>query len=154
MKKLLPFFAFFAALLATKSASAQIENPVTWSYSATKKGAKNFDVHLTAAIAPGWHLYAQEAGEGPEPTTIAFTKNPILTVSGKTKELGTLHKEYDKNFASELKYFENKVDFVQPLVLKAAVNTVAKGNITYMVCNDRKCLPPKTVPFAVAIRGK
>lgn len=155
MNRFLPAFIFISwLLLSGLSAFSQIENPVKWDYKTFKTGDKKFNVRISATIAPGWHLYAQEAGEGPEPTTVTFFPNPLIKLDGRVKEEGKLKKEYDKNFETELKYFENRVDFVQEIKLKAAAATVVKGNITYMVCNDRKCLPPKTVPFAIKVTGK
>jgi hypothetical protein len=151
MKKL---YITLAALFVVAGAFAQIENPVTWSYSAKKVSDKVFDIYVTATIAPKWHVYAQDAGEGPEPTTFTFAKNPLVTMVGKVKELGTLEKEYDKNFNTVLKFYSNKVNFVQRVKLKSTATTVVKGAVTFMVCNDRKCLPPKEIPFSVKVNEK
>jgi thiol:disulfide interchange protein DsbD len=151
MKKL---YITLAALFVVAGAFAQIENPVTWSYSAKKVSDKVFDIYVTATIAPKWHVYAQDAGEGPEPTTFTFAKNPLVTMDGKVKELGTLEKEYDKNFNTVLKFYSNKVNFVQRVKLKSTATTVVKGTVTFMVCNDRKCLPPKEIPFSVKVNEK
>lgn len=147
-------FSLIMVLFAAGAAMAQIENPVTWSYSAKKISDKEYDIYITASIGPKWHVYAQDAGEGPEPTSINFTKNPLVTAVGKTKEVGKLEKEYDNNFQSVLKFYSNKVSFVQRVKLKANVATVVKGAVNYMVCNDKKCLPPKSVPFSVSVGGK
>jgi thiol:disulfide interchange protein DsbD len=135
-------------------ASAQIENPVEWSYSAKKIGNKQYEVHLTATIEGKWHLYAQDAGEGPEPTSFIFNKNPLIKLIGKVNEIGKLETSFDKNFNSTLKYYNKKVDFVQKISLKSSASTVLKGTVTYMVCNDNKCLPPKDVPFSIKIDSK
>lgn len=130
---------------------AQILNPTSWTYTAKKIADKTYEIHITATLGSGWHLYAQDAGEGPEPTSFSFTKNPLVKLDGPVKENGKLIKEYDKNFNSVLKFYANKVDFVQVVKLKTNAATVIKGNVTFMVCNDSKCLPPKTVPFSVKL---
>lgn len=151
MKKLyLSLLSFFVVALA----SAQIENPVKWSYTAKKISDKVYDVYVTATLDKKWHIYAQDAGEGPEPTSLSFSKNPLINLDGKVKEEGKLEKEYDKNFGSTLKFYSNQVSFVQRIKLKSPVSTVLKGSVNYMVCNDRKCLPPKEIPFAVKVAGK
>jgi thiol:disulfide interchange protein DsbD len=132
----------------------QIENPVKWEYTARKISDKTYEIHLTAVIDANWHVYAQEAGEGPEPTTIKFTANPLVKREGKVKEIGKLESAYDPNFRSTLRYYAQKVDFVQKVKTKTAANTIVNGTITYMVCNDRKCLPPKEIPFSVKLNGK
>ncbi|HSN62308.1 MAG TPA: protein-disulfide reductase DsbD domain-containing protein [Ferruginibacter sp.] len=151
MKKI---YFLILSIFIVAAASAQIENPVKWSYTAKKISDKVYDVYVTATLSPKWHIYAQDAGEGPEPTSLMFGKNPLLKLDGKVKEEGKIEKQYDENFKSELKFYSNKVSFVQRVKLKSTVSTVIKGSINYMVCNDRKCLPPKEIPFAVKLPGK
>ncbi|GEP91033.1 Disulphide bond corrector protein DsbC [Chitinophaga terrae (ex Kim and Jung 2007)] len=151
MKRLLTALALFALPIL---ASAQIENPVKWSFTAKKVNATTYEVHATATIDKGWHLYAQEAGEGPVPTSFKFTKNPLVVTQGKVEEVGKLHKNFDKNFNSELKYYESTVDFVQKVTVKGKAATKVKGSVEFMVCDDHQCLPPKEVEFAVSVGGK
>ncbi|MEO7265393.1 MAG: protein-disulfide reductase DsbD domain-containing protein [Ferruginibacter sp.] len=147
---------FFFAILSSffLSANAQIENPVKWSYTAKKISDKMYELHITATLDNKWHIYSQDAGEGPEPTSFSFDKNPLLKLDGKVIEKGKLEKEYDNNFKSELRFFSNTVDFVQKVKLKSTAATAIKGTITYMTCNDKKCLPPKEVPFTIKLSGK
>ncbi|MFY0252407.1 protein-disulfide reductase DsbD domain-containing protein [Chitinophaga sp. 30R24] len=151
MKKLFTVLALFALPIL---ASAQIENPVKWSFTAKKVNATTYEVHATATINSGWHLYSQDAGEGPVPTTFKFTKNPLAVTTGKVEEVGKLHKSFDKNFDSELKYYENSVDFVQKVTVKGKAATKVKGVVEFMVCDDHQCLPPKDLEFAVSVGGK
>ncbi len=151
MKKIV--LGLFLMLFAV-AVNAQINNPVKWNYTAKKIADKTYELHLTANIDGNWHLYAQDAGKGPEPTTINFTANPLLTFDGKPKEIGKMEKAYDKNFNSVLKYYEKKVDFVQKVKVKSSVATVVKGTVSFMVCNDRLCLPPREVPFSINVSGK
>lgn len=135
-------------------AKAQINNPVLWSYNAKKIADKTYELQITATITGNWHLYAQDAGEGPEPTTFKFTPNPLVTFTGKVNEVGKLEKSFDKNFNSVLKYYAGKVVFVQKVKVKSAAATVVKGTVNYMVCNDRQCLPPRDVNFTIKVGGK
>lgn len=148
------FFLLFFFSLILGTANAQIENPVRWMYSAKKISDKMYELHLSAILESNWHIYAQDAGEGPEPTTFVFGKNPLVKLDGKTKEIGKLQKEYDPNFKSELKFYSKNVNFVQKVKIKSSIATVVTGTVTYMVCNDRKCLPPKEIPFSIKINGK
>ena len=143
------FMMMFAVLV-----HAQILNPVRWTYTAKKIADKTYELHLTATIDGNWHMYAQDAGEGPEPTVINFTTNPLLKFDGKVKEVGKLEKSYDNNFKSVLKYYSKKIDFVQKVKVKSSIATVVKGSVSFMVCNDRQCLPPREVPFTIKVGGK
>ena len=135
--------------------SAQTQDPVKWTYSAKKISADTYELHMTATVSGKWHIYSQDIPEGGAvPTSFTFDKNPLVKTDGKVAEIGKLEKVYDKNFKMNLKFYSNKVDFVQKVKLKTAINTVAKGKITFMVCNDEKCLPPKDVAFAIKINPK
>ena len=151
MKKLIFTLLAFMVFAAAK---AQLSDPVKWIFTAKKIAPKTYELHISATLEPKWHIYAQDAGEGPEPTALSFSKNPLVTLDGKPKEVGNLEKSFDQNFNSELKYYADKVDFVQKIKVKADVPTVVKGKITYMVCNDRRCLPPKDVPFSIKVNPK
>ena len=152
MKKIL--LALIVLFSFTGMAFSQIENPVKWTYTSKKLGDKLYELQITATLQPGWHIYAQDAGEGPEATSFTFTANPLFKLEDKVKEQGKLIKEYDPNFKSVLKFYGNKVVFTQKIKMKTAVPTVAKGTVTYMVCNDKKCLPPKDIPFSIKVGGK
>lgn len=151
--KSIRFIALFLLALPVL-AQAQIVSPVKWTFTSKKINATTYELHMTATIGANWHLYAQEAGEGPVPTSFKFAKNPLAAPMGKVIEVGKLHKAFDKNFDSELKYYQNQVDFVQKVTLKDKVSTNIKGSVEYMVCDDHQCLPPKAVDFSIALNGK
>ena len=86
MKKV--FTASFLLLL-TNFLFAQIQNPVSWTATSKKIADKTYEIHLTATIHEGWHVYSQTTPEGgPVPTSISFTKNPLLDLNGTAKEIG------------------------------------------------------------------
>jgi len=140
--------------LIVGTTSAQILNPVHWAYSAKKVADKTYEIHITALIDGDWHIYAQDAGEGPVPTSFTFATNPLLMLMGKVKEDGKLIQSFDKNFNSTLKYYEKQVDFIQKIKLKSSAATIIKGTVNFMICNDRQCLPPRDVPFSINVGGK
>ena len=143
---------FSYLLVLAFSVQAQRLNPVKWSYNAIKTATNQYDIVLTATIDAPWHLYSQFATKGPIPTTITFKANPLVKLNGKTKEVGKLEKNYDKNFGAIIGTFAGKVDFKQAIILKAVSKTKVTGTIEYMVCNDVKCLPPVSIPFEVTIQ--
>ena len=149
-------FTLFTSLLVLcfSLANAQMENPVKWSFSAKKIADKTYELHIMANLDDKWHIYAQETGEGPEPTSFSFAANPLVKLDGKVKESGKMEKAFDANFNSVLKYYNKEVDFIQKVKLKSAATTLVNGKVTFMVCNDKKCLPPKEVPFSIKVDGK
>ena len=140
--------------MAGLAAAAQSTKEVQWSFSAKKIADKVYEVHMTATIGGGYHMYAQDAGvEGPLPTVFKFTTNPLATVDGKVKEAGKLVKKHEEVWGGNVQYYENSVDFVQVVKLKSNVKTNLSGTVEFMVCNESQCLPPATVPFKVNIGG-
>ena len=129
---------------------AQILNPVKWHFYSQKIGAGQYIVHMKATIDQGWHVYAQKAGNGPVPTSFTFHPDSRLQLYGQVREIGKLEQAYDSNFRSNLKFYENQVDFVQYVRAKAGIGAI-KGSLEFMVCNNHECLPPRDVPFEVKL---
>ena len=139
-------------LLFSNLLFAQIQNPVEWSATSKKISDKTYEVHITATIDDGWHIYSQTTPDGgPIATSITFTKNPLVIVEGKAKEVGKLEKHHEPLFGVDVKQFSNAVDFVQLVKLKAPVKTSMNVAVEFMVCNDKQCLPPSTRKFSVAL---
>lgn len=145
---------FVVGLFIASAGFSQLLDPVKWNWTAKKIADKTYELHMTASLDNNWHIYAQDAGEGPEPTKFEFRPNPLVKLAGKVKEEGKMEKSFDPNFNSTLKYYANKVDFVQTVKVKSAVSTVMKGSVVYMVCDDKKCLPPKEIPFSIKLDSK
>ncbi|MEI6946206.1 protein-disulfide reductase DsbD domain-containing protein [Paraflavisolibacter sp. H34] len=150
MKKAL-FLILFAAIAGF--AFAQAPNPVSWSFSSKKLSESVYEVHLVANIQPGWHLYSQNQPQDAIalPTAFNFNKHPLLTFDGTVKELGKLEKFKDDKLGISANQFSQKVDFVQKVKIKGKVKTNVTGKLEYQTCDDKKCLPPKTVNFTIAL---
>ncbi|MEO6868099.1 MAG: protein-disulfide reductase DsbD domain-containing protein [Ginsengibacter sp.] len=151
MKKILLglFFIFCNGFLFAQIVS----NPVEWTATAKKISDKTYEIHLTAEIKDGWHIYSQTTPDGgPIPTSITFTKNPLVINSGIPKEKGKLEKRYESLFGVDVKQYSDKVEFVQVVKLKANVKTNLGIAVEFMVCNDKQCLPPSTKKFTVALK--
>lgn len=132
---------------------AQSSKEVKWSFSSKKIADKTYEVVLTAVVNGNWHIYSQNVGvDGPIPTAFTFTKNPLLAFEGTVKENGKLIKKNEEVWGGEVRYYENKVEFVQRVKIKGGKTNLA-GKVEYMVCNDEKCLPPAETSFSVAIGG-
>ena len=148
MKKLL---ALVAAIMITACAYAQIEAPVKWAYAAKRTSPTEAVVFLKATIQPTWHIYSLNVKKGgPIPTSFKFASSKDYVLAGKTSEPKPIS-HYDKNFATNLTYFENEVVFQQKIKLKSANATTVKGQLEYMVCNNQKCLPPEDVNFSIPV---
>src|SRR5207302_11289051 len=102
-------------------------------FSAKKITDKTYEIHLTATIEPGWHVYSQTTPEGgPVKTTIDFTKNPLVTFQADLKEIGKMDEHFEELFGVQVKQFSDKIDFVQKVVLKVNVKTSINGTVEFM----------------------
>ena len=153
MKKYLSFLSF---VFLSISGFAQMGSAkqVSWSFASKKIGDKQYEVKMTAAIAGNYHLYAQVAGvEGPVPTIITFTPNPLLSMQGKPVEQGKKITKMEEAWGGKVNFYEKTVTFVQVVNAKTKAKTSLNGKIEFMVCDDELCLPPAEVPFKIAIGG-
>ena len=149
MKKIFLALLFFGFALQSQS---QKLAPVKWAYQAVKTGDKKYNVIITANVDAPWHIYSQFVKKGPVPTTVQFAKNPLVVLSGSTKEVGNLEKKFDNNFGAVIGSFGGKVQFIQAVTLKVNTKTKLTGAIEYMVCSEERCLPPTKQSFEVDIQ--
>ncbi|MDE3212700.1 MAG: sugar transporter [Bacteroidota bacterium] len=145
MKK---FFLTLLGLCVLTITFGQILNPVRFSYAAQKKGVNEYVLHIRTYVDPSWHIYSiYNPDGGAQATVLNFKKvKPV----GKAREEGKMKVVFEKEFNVNQKYFENNVDFMQTVRVTPGTKAVA-GTIEYMVCNDRQCLPPKTIAFNIAL---
>ncbi len=147
------FFCLCLFVVFTLLADAQIQNPVSWAFTAKKVNPSTYELHLTASIEGKWHMYSQTTPDGgPVATAISFTKNPLVKVEGTASEVGKMQQKHEPLFGVDVKQFGGKVDFVQLVKLKSPVKTTVSGTIEFMVCDDTQCLPPATQKFSIPLK--
>ena len=146
---------FTLALFAFSSltVSAQSTREVKWTFTTKKVSDNTYQVMMTANINGNYHMYALNAGEGPVPTSFEFSRNPLVQLDGKMKEVGTIKKAYEDVFGSEVRFYEKQVSFIQQVKVRGSAKNSLAGKVEFMVCNDKECLPPATVDFNVSIGG-
>lgn len=145
---------FFTSVLVFSFWLLHAQSPVSWSFDSKKVSEKTYEVHLIANIQSGWHLYSQDQPSDAIaiPTSVTINNNPLLKLDGKVKEVGSLEKFQDKNLGISAHQYSNKVDFVQIVKVKSNAKTNVSGSVEFQTCDDKKCLPPKTVNFNIALK--
>jgi hypothetical protein len=135
------------------SASFAQSDVVEWKFESKKLADKKYEVKLIAMVKHPWHIYSTTTPDGgPLPTKISFTKNPLTAFDGNIREVGKLETHFEDVFDVDTKYFNNKVEFVQVVNVKGNAKTNVAGTVEFMACNDKECLPPKSVPFSIALK--
>lgn len=133
--------------------------PVRWSVTApaARSGVQaggRVEVRLAAAIAPGWHLYSMKRLEGgPVATTIGLPGGQAFRLAGAVDEPPPLTK-FDDSFQMEVEWYEGLAEFTLPVAVAKDAKRGAETmvvNARYQVCDDKQCLPPRTVKVEVPL---
>lgn len=131
--------------------SVHAQDPAKWRIEGVEKERKyaageSLDAELHATVEEGWHLYALEQPEGgPIATTVKPAEGSSFELRGNVTTPEPIT-EFDPNFQINTSYFKDSARFDVPL--KASSDTAAANlsiDVRYQLCNDRLCLPPKTV---------
>ncbi len=150
MKKL---FFVIAAVIFGGTAFSQMQNPVSWSFTSKKISDNVYEVQMAATLQSGWHLYSQTQPKDAiaQPTSFKFNNNPLLQFDGAVKEVGKMEMFTDKELGVSANQYSKQVVFTQRIKLKSKAKTAITGKLEYQTCDDKKCLPPKTVNFTISI---
>jgi DsbC/DsbD-like thiol-disulfide interchange protein len=154
MKRIVVSIVGLMTVTAALAQASEKSDPVHWSYKVEKRVGQTINIHITATIDPGWHIYSQIQPKEAicQPTKIVFVKSPLLNLSGTPKETGKKETYTDPTAGIVQYQYGGAVDFVETIVLKATVKTMITGTITYQACTAEMCLPPKTVSFSVELQ--
>ena len=139
-------------LLASVIALLQPKSPVAWSFSGQAQEDGRVRVSCVAQLEEGWHVYATvlPSDQGPIATSFRFEPSTAFTVVGAVSE-PEAKEEYDPNFGMVVRYHGGAPAFEFLLQPTVQGPFTVKGEVEYMVCNDKTCLPPVAVAFAVEV---
>jgi thiol:disulfide interchange protein DsbD len=134
-------------------ASAQIFDPVSWEFTQHQLSDNEIELQFKASIDDKWHIYSQFIEEdGPVPTEFTFTsEGGYELIDGVTE--GEPIEEFDPNFDMILKYFGHEAIFTQKIKVTSSTDFKFEGNVYFMVCDEKQCLPPEEVEFSFEIEG-
>ena len=145
MRKNLSAIALSLVLLMLCTSVAA--GPVDVRVSRRQLSATEIEVVFTAAIAPGWHIYAPDCPPGgPNPATLTTEKAVGAKAVGGLKASGNARSLFDPVFGMQVKYFEGQAVFAQRDRITSPAYAV-KGYLEYSACDERSCMPPTTVDF-------
>lgn len=138
-------------LFTSFSSFGQMFDPVSWSFSAVEVGDNEYDLKFEAKIENGWAIYSQHIGEdGPIPTTFTFEEGAHFKTVDGVQESDNAKTGHDPIFDMELIKFYKTATFTQRVNVTDASKPIM-GYLTFMTCNDERCLPPKDVDFSFSV---
>ncbi len=132
---------------------AQILNPVKWKFDATHIEGDTYKLTYTATMEKNWTVYSQfTSDDGPVPTYIEYENLNGAELIGESVEEGSRKEGYDKLFDTNVIKFTDKKPFTITQKVKATdVTKPISGYLTFMTCDQSKCLPPKDVDFSFTL---
>jgi thiol:disulfide interchange protein DsbD len=127
---------------------AQIFEPVKWTFTLNDLPSVEKEILMTARIDKGWHLYDMNLPQGgPVSTSIFFETVQGAELVGKPAASIQPTVVYDPMFDMELRWYPDKVSFIQKIKVTDFKKFKIVGEVEFMACNDETCLPPERIPF-------
>ncbi len=137
---------FLTALLAASPAGLQ-ENRIKAGHSIENVSQDTVRLLFDLSISKGWHVYSTGLPDGgPTPAAIRFDSISGARPAGSLYFDGKETAAYDATFDIEVRYFENRVRFIQDMLVTDPDYHI-EGALEYGACNDESCLPPQHVDF-------
>ncbi len=141
-------FKYFSCILLLfyfyQASFSQIIEPVKWQFSINDKS----EILFQATIDKDWHLYDMNLPEG-GPISMTFDYSTIegAELTGKMTTGSKVISQYDNIFSLELRWFDQSAIFIQPINITDPEKFNISGEVTFMACNDKMCLPPTSEAF-------
>ncbi len=148
---ILVLFSFF-----TLQSEAQVFKPVSWTFDIQPLTGNEYNLVYTAQIKKGWNVYSQFTGEGgPVPTEITYESMAGATLQGKSSEEGYKKEGFDKLFeVNVIKFLDTKPFIISQKIKVTDATKPITGYLTFMTCDNERCLPPADVEFSFTIPAK
>lgn len=139
--------------VTTSLAPPSEEAPVSWTFRAEELNGDRYRITMIGEILPGWYTYSSTVDPeiGPIPTEVFFEPTDAYRTIGEvTETAANLKTKYDKTWAAEVSVINGgRVTYSQVVELRGA--TKVSGFLVFQTCDDEQCLPPKDLPFSLAV---
>lgn len=145
-----------ALLVPLATAQAQgARDSVDWSvsiYPVRVAPGGTFSADVAVKIRPGWKMYAMDSPAG-RPVDISFADSDYFVPAGEVIQAPP-EEGYDPNFDATVTYFSAYAEFRAPFRVLETLEEgryPLEGQVVFMICNDRMCLPPTPVPISTEV---
>lgn len=147
-KFLIVFLTLFSIV-----AQAQIFTPVKWTFEIENSGKNEYKLRYIAKIDKGWNVYSQfTSDDGPVPTEIVYEEKAGIEFIGKATESGAKKSGMDPLFGvNVIKFLADKPFVIEQKIRVKDPSKPISGYVTYMSCDNEKCLPPTDADFSFKI---
>lgn len=138
----------FFTVIATLAISQELK-PVSWDFEVTQNKDDSYTFKATAKMNGEWAIYSQHTGEG-GPVPLAFFYDEGVKLIGDTNEDSEAIKKMSDLFEIEVIKFKKEAVFTQVFTPEKGYSSI-KGTLSFMCCDNEKCLPPTDVSFDVTL---
>lgn len=139
------YLLFILVCFCSLSLNAQT-SPVKWTFKLKKLDNQKSEFIAIADINKGWNIYSVYMEEdGPIPTSFTFSEVINGSLEGKIIEKSNKISVFDELFEMQVIKFKEIAEFSQ--IFSGEAGLSLKGNVIFMCCDSKRCLPPATVPF-------
>ena len=150
MKKYVLLILFTGILFI---ANSQILDPVKWEFD-SKQNGDEAELIFTATIDESWHMYDTYLPEGgPIATSFNYEDTTLFEFIGDLQKDPDPEEVFDNSFLLTVRYFSDKVIFIQKIKLLSDNPIEINGYINYMCCDDETCLPPEDADFSFSFNN-
>ncbi len=142
-KYFLALLAGIIMMLGANSISAQVEEPVTWTFSTEEIDNDYVNLVIEAQIEDHWHLYGEyfELG-GPMPMYFEFELGDNFEIIDSVVESPDPIVEFDDVFLLEVTFFEHQATFKQKIKVLSDEGFNITGILDGQACfEDGACIP-------------
>ena len=143
-------FSLLICLFSLFQVQAQLLNPVEWEFSTVDLGNDEYELVFQATMDEGWTVYSQYTNDdGPVPTQVVYEEQDGFELLGENTESGSRKEGYDNYFDLDvIKFLSDEPYVIRQKVKRNDQGKALKGYVTFMTCDDSRCLPPTDVEFS------
>jgi thiol:disulfide interchange protein len=140
------------AFWITLQGTAQVVDPVKWTFSYEKAGELEVDLIFKAAIDPPWHVYSAYLPEGgPIATRPWIGESGDYILVDDVVEVTKPKVKFDEGFQMEVGTISRNAELRQRVRFNAPGTYTVSGEIEFQTCDDVTCLPPKYEEFNITV---
>ncbi|MFM2394227.1 MAG: hypothetical protein RLZZ546_2209 [Bacteroidota bacterium] len=149
MSKPLLFISF--VFFFYSASFSQVLKPVKWEITKEKISSNEYNLIFKANISKGWNVYSQfTSDDGPVPTAITYEEKSGVDIVGKGQETGYKKEGPDPLFdnVNVIKFLDKEPFTIKQKIKVKDAKKPLKGYLTFMTCDNAKCLPPEDIDFS------
>ena len=152
------FTLILGLLFAPLSGSAQIYEPVNWDFSKKQISENTYELTFVADIDEGWAIYSNDIYNNGVDCDVEICPIPVSFEFNESKGLfnfmgEVIEEDINKKVSQDPIFLMEVTKFEKQAVFRQTIEIISKdfkltGYLTFMTCDDTKCLPPTDVEFS------